>query len=376
MTSLDAIDIRGVSIPLPRPTGFSSRTVDQRQYLLVRIRCGDGSQGIGFCYVGDRGVGIAVAAVRELLGPAAVGLDADDIEGTWSRLFATSLLHGQAGTVMRCLSAIDIALWDRKARVRGVPLHKLLSGHSHESVPAYASGGYYFPGESRDRLSSELRSYVAAGFSAVKIKVGKLSPAEEVARVEAARLAVGQKTILMLDANNAFRTVAEALEFTRSVEVFDPYWIEEPFLPDDIESHARLAAATATRVATGELEAGHRRFSTMIAAGSASVIQPDAAVCGGITEYLKIAEVAHTSGVAVAPHWFDEVHGQLLPATPTGEFVEYFVGTDVFNFRLLVDTPLEVQDGRLRLSKGPGLGFDFKRSAVDAYAITEWITVT
>ena len=138
----------------------------------------------------------------------------------------------------------------------------------------------------------ELRGYVDAGFKAVKMKVGRLSPTEEEARIKAARAAVGPDVHLMLDANNAWSDVPTALRYMKRYEPYDPYWIEEPFGPDDIDGHAKLAELTPVVIATGEIAYGRWYHKSLLDQRGAEILQTDAAVCGGITEWRRIAATA------------------------------------------------------------------------------------
>jgi L-alanine-DL-glutamate epimerase-like enolase superfamily enzyme len=311
-------------------------------------------------------------AVRELFQSMLIGQDALRTEGLWHDMYQESLLHGRTGSVMRAISILDIALWDRNARAAGLPLSKYLGGYARELVPAYASGGYYLDGKTPAKLAEEVAGYVKLGFKAVKIKVGRESLKEEEARIAAAREAVGDDVLLMLDANNAWSDLPTALEFMRRYEPYNPYWIEEPFSPDDIENHAQLAQRTSVIVATGEIEAGRWRHQELLEKRAASILQTDAAVCGGITEFRRIAAMASGFGVNLCPHWFHDLHVHLVAATPNAQFVEFFSDDQVLNFRRLVDTQLQFNNGNLVVPTTPGLGFGFDESALDRYAIEPW----
>lgn len=369
MTRIAAIEAATVVVPLGRPMAFARRGVAERHYTLVRLKGDDGITGIGFCYAGHAGGRIATLAVRELFAPLLVGEDPFRVEGLWERMYFDAQLHGRAGSVMRALSAIDIALWDRNARALGLPLASLLGADKAGTVPAYASGGYYSEDKTAAHLADEVRSYVEAGFEAVKIKVGRASPAGEEERVAAAREAIGPEVLLMLDANNAWSDLPTALRYVRRFEDYDPFWIEEPFPPDDIENHARLVGETSVTVATGEILAGRWRFKELLDAEGAHVLQTDAAVCGGITEFRRIAAMASGYGVTVYPHWFHDLHVHLVAATSNARMVEFFADDHTFNFRRLIDRQLEVQGGSLVLPQAPGLGFDFDETALRRYAI-------
>jgi L-alanine-DL-glutamate epimerase-like enolase superfamily enzyme len=284
MTKIESVSSCAVSVPLDNVTAFATRTVRERHYLLVKVRGDDGVEGIGFCYAGSAAGALGTVAVRDLLAPVLIGEDPYRVEGLWDAMYQESVLQGRAGTVMRALSALDIAIWDRNARACGLSLARFLGGHARETVPAYASGGYYLDGKTPEMLGEELAGYADQGFTAVKMKVGRLSPEQEEVRIAAARDALDPEVLLMLDANNAWRDLPTALEFVRRYEPYDPYWIEEPFSVDDIDNHARLVENTAVTVATGEIEAGRWRFQQLLEQDAAGILQPDAAVCGGITD--------------------------------------------------------------------------------------------
>lgn len=359
-------------VPLERTTSFSSRTVDHRWYMLVRIRDTDGVVGTGFCYAGSDGGTIPAIAVRDLFNVVLMGADSTRTTGLWDQMYNLALLHGRAGSVMRAISAVDIALWDLNSRRAQLPLWQYLGAHSSESVPAYASGGYYLEDKGLDGLADEIESYVASGYGAVKIKVGRVTPSEDAARIAVAREVLGPDRILMLDANNAWADVPTALRALRMWEEFDPYWIEEPFSPDDIASHATLSKQTPITVATGEIEAGRWRHLELLTKSAVAILQSDAAVCGGVTEFLRIAHLADAFGVPMAPHWFHDLHSHLVAAIANGMWVEVFPDARVLNFRMLIDTQSEIQDGRILLPDRPGLGFGLIESQVDAFAVEPW----
>ena len=267
MTRIASIRVRAVRIPLDAATAFSIRTITERHYGIVEVEGDDGHMGVGFCYAGSTGGRLFVEAVNGLLAPVLLGQDPYRVEGLWQEMYQEALLHGRVGVVMRALSALDIALWDRNARAASLPLYKYLGAVHADSVPAYASGGYYLAGKTPEHLAEEMAGYVESGFNAVKMKVGRGDLAEEESRIAAVRARIGNDVLLMLDANNSWRDLPSALRFMRMCERFDPCFIEEPFGPDDIDNHARLAAATRVPVATGEIEAGRWRFKALMDRG-------------------------------------------------------------------------------------------------------------
>jgi L-alanine-DL-glutamate epimerase-like enolase superfamily enzyme len=374
---IESVSVAVARVPLDRPTSFSTRTVSERHFCLVKVRSVEGVEGIGFCYVGSAAGAIAKVAVEQLLAPVLLGQESRRSEGLWSEMYREALLQGRAGSVMRALSILDVAIWDLNARSVGLPLHDYLGCMNREKVMAYASGGYYVDGKTPADLGREMASYVELGFKAVKMKTGRLSPAEEEKRVAAARAAIGPDVVLMLDVNNGWADLPTALEYTRRFEAYDPYWLEEPFLPDAIDLHARLAKLTSMTIATGEIETGRWRFRELIAAGGAEILQADAAVCGGISEWRRIAAHADSCGVTVSPHWFHDLHAPLVAATPNARYVEFFSDDQVLNFRRLIDRQLEHQDGYVLLHQTPGLGFGFDEAALARYGgASPWTTVS
>jgi L-alanine-DL-glutamate epimerase-like enolase superfamily enzyme len=372
MAKIVSIEAATARVPLDEPTALATRSVTERHYTLVQLRGDDGSEGVGFAYGGNRAGELTTMAVTELLGPLLLGQDPYRTEGLWQAMYHEGLLQGRTGSVMRALSALDIALWDRNARAAGLPLWQYLGADGKETVAAYASGGYYREGKTAEDLAAEMASYVSAGFRAVKMKVGRLSAAQDAKRVRAARQAIGPDVHLMLDANNAWSDVTDALRALEEFAPYHPYWIEEPFLPDDIESHSRLAARTPIPVATGEIEAGRWRHHDLLVREAAAILQTDAAVCGGISEWRRIAATAASFGVTMCPHWFDDLHLHLVAATPNARLVEFFPDEKVFNFRRLLDRRVEVRQGELILPTEPGLGFGFDPEALRASSPRGW----
>ena len=369
MPIIQSVSVCIARVPLDNPVTFSTRTVTAREYCLVRIRSSDGHEGIGYCYAVNTSGRLLAVAVSELLAPVLIGKESLRVEGLWREMYQEALLQGRAGAVVRALSAIDIALWDLNARSVGLPLFQFLGANVEDRVPAYASGGYYWPGKTPAALAEEMAGHVRQGFRAVKMKVGRESPAGEEARIAAVREAIGPDVHLMLDANNAWPDLPTAMSYLERLEPYRPYWIEEPFSPDDIDNHARLAKATRVTVATGEIEAGRWRFKALLDAGAAGLLQTDATVCGGITEWRRIAATAASYGISVSPHAWHDVHVHLVASTPNATYAEYMPDDHIVNFRRLIDRQLVAEAGDLVLHRAPGLGFGFDAQALDRYGV-------
>ena len=359
-------------VPLETGISFATRAVTDRHYTLVRVRTNTGTEGIGFCYGGTRAGALATLAVRELLRDCLLGRDPHEVEAIWESMFREALLQGRRGAVLRAISIIDQALWDIVSCDANLPLHRYLGSYRTGMVPAYASGGYYAEGKTPDDLANEVQGYVDLGFDAVKIKVGGVSTAEDAVRIAAAREAIGPDVRLFLDANNAWRDARSAIRAIRTWEQWQPDWIEEPLMPDDIQGHAQVAASVTTPVATGEIHATRWDFLNLVEQRAAAILQPDAGVCGGITEWRRIAAHAAAHDIPVAPHWLADLHVHLVAATPNAVWVEYFTNFSVLTLGRLFSTSLQIVPGGLALPETPGLGITFDDEAVARYAIDGW----
>jgi L-alanine-DL-glutamate epimerase-like enolase superfamily enzyme len=356
-------------VPLNKPVSWATAAVTEREYILVWVTGEDGTVGIGYG-LGSRytgGARLFHEIVQEQLAPLALDTDSWMTEALWARLYQRTLLLGRRGAALRAMSARDIALWDLNAKLAGVPLYRLLGGFRSD-VPVYASGGYYSSDDDLKDLESEIAAYLARGFSALKIKVGGRPLATDAARVRLAREMIGPEGRLALDANNAWSNLVDAVRAAERFAPYDPWWLEEPFLPDAAANFAELAKRTSIPLATGELESTRWPFRQFLDERSVHILQPDATVCGGVTEWRRIAQMAAGFDIPVAPHWAPEIHSHLVAASPNGLAVEYFTpDRDIVNFDRLVASPLSPTGGSLRLSETPGHGLALDANAVSRY---------
>lgn len=352
---------------------------------IVRIETGDGIVGWG---EGKNAAGSAgdYAALVHLLnhefGPRLIGREASQITAIWEDLYngiraKASAARGhplpelaRRGLTMAAISAIDIALWDIRGKALDQPIWALLGGRSAERLPAYASGGW----ADAAAIGAQLQSYIdAGGFRAVKMRVGSMDdrPHVSAARVRAARKALGPDVELMVDAHGTY-TVAEAKRFAAMVADCDLAWFEEPVSADDRVGLAEFRASTMIPVAIGESECTRFDFAALVAGRAADILQPDPAFCGGITEAMRIAALASSFNLRLAPHlwagapcFFAGLH--VLAAAPAGYIVEFSLGANPM-IHTLSRAPVVVQDGTIAIPDAPGLGLDMDTDMIARYA--------
>ncbi|TDD49552.1 mandelate racemase/muconate lactonizing enzyme family protein [Nonomuraea terrae] len=348
------VSLSSVSLPLDVPVS-DAKVLTGRQkpmteiaFLFAEISTEDGHEGVGFSY-SKRAGGPAQYAHAKEVGENLLGQDPSDIGKVYDTLLWAGASVGRSGVATQALAAIDIALWDLKAKRAGLPLAKLLGAY-RDSVRTYnTSGGFLHAPieEVKERAAKSL----ADGIGGIKIKVGQPDMKEDLRRLAAVREHIGADTPLMVDANQQWDRPA-ALRFGRAVEELGLVWIEEPLDAYDAEGHAQLAAALDTPVATGEMLSSVAEHVRLIEARAADIIQPDAPRVGGITPFLRLATLADHAGLQLAPHFAMEIHLHLAAAYPREPWVEHFEWLNpLFNERL------ETRDGRMVVPDRPGLGF-------------------
>lgn len=295
-----------------------------------------------------------------------VGLDPLDNERIWHEMWRPKLV-GRRGISTRVISGIDIALWDIKGKAANMPLYKLLGGFSNR-VDTYIAGGYYEEGKGLKELAQEMERNMEIGARAVKIKVGGAPIHEDIERVRVCRETIGPDVKLMVDANNAYRHY-EAIAFARKAEKYDLFWFEEPVEPDDYLGQAEITRATSVPVAAGENEYTRYGFRDMINHRAVDILQPDALILGGITEFMKVAALAQANDLDIAPHGAQEVHIHLVSAVSNGLILEYY--RDSFNpmYGKMWEHELEIKDGYVYAPDRPGMGLEPKWDTLEPYRV-------
>jgi L-alanine-DL-glutamate epimerase-like enolase superfamily enzyme len=315
------------------------------------------------------GAHAAREVIEKTLKPLLIGQDPLCIEKLWDDMFWGVRGIGRKGLAFCALSAVDIALWDLKAKSFNTPLYRLLGPYT-DTVPVYGSGGWtHF---NIDQLVAEQTGYVERGMKAVKMKVGKdfgRSEREDVERLAVVRKAIGADVELFIDANNGYYA-KQAIRMARAFEPYQVGWFEEPVLADDIEGLAAVARAIDIPVATGEHEYTKFGFRELIARGGADIVQPDVGRVGGVSEWLKVAHLAHAFNLPVAPHAYQLVHLHLACATPNLKIVEYLGFVEQGDKIVYKEFPLPDKNGMWSpFPDKAGLGLELDPDAVKKYAV-------
>jgi D-arabinonate dehydratase len=277
-------------------------------------------------------------------------------------------LIGRRGITTRAISAIDIGLWDLRAKVAGLPLYKLLGGY-RDRVPTYIAGGYYEEGKGHKELAQEMIDNVELGAKAIKMKVGALSIGEDTERVRVVREAIGPDVKLMVDANCAYR-VHEAVQLARRIEDYEPYWFEEPIAPDDYDGHRRLVEATTIPIATGENEYTRYGYRDLITRGQVAILNADDKILGGVTEFMKVAALAQAYDLDIAPHGSQDIHIHLVAAIANGLILEFYRDTvDPLWGKMYHHTLRLNDDGTVSPPDVPGIGIDPNYEVLAPYRV-------
>ncbi|MDQ0616233.1 L-talarate/galactarate dehydratase [Arthrobacter globiformis] len=345
-----------LAVPISDAKVFTGRQKPMTEvvFLFAEITTEQGHSGLGFSY-SKRAGGPAQYAHAKEVAEGIIGEDPNDIGKLYTKLLWAGASVGRSGVATQALAAIDIALYDLKAKRAGLPLAKLL-GSYRDSVQTYnTSGG--FLNATLDEVKARATQSVEEGIGGIKIKVGLPDAKEDLRRVAGIREHIGWDVPLMVDANQQWDR-ATALRIGRQLEEFNLIWIEEPLDAYDFEGHAHLAQVLDTPIATGEMLASVAEHKGLIAANGCDIIQPDAPRVGGITQFLRLAALADERGLGLAPHFAMEIHLHLAAAYPREPWVEHFDWLDpLFNERL------ETKDGRMIVPDRPGLGVSLSDQA-------------
>jgi len=357
------VETTTLRVPIGRTVGDSRLSITDVYWIVVEIETDDGTVGTG--WMGSLGFAPELLSrfVDVQFADALPGRDPFATEAIAADLRRRTIYYGELGMSAWPRSAIDVALWDIKAKAAGVPLYRLLGG-DERSVPAYASS--MDATRERGELAALHGAYADEGFSAFKTKLGDESPEEAAARVAEVREAVGPGADVFVDANQAW-TVKEAIATVEAIDEHDVGWVEEPIPEFDIDGNARVANRIDPPLATGEMFYRPERFRYFLERGAMELAQPDLIRSGGVSGQMEIARLADRYAVPFAAHFYYAVSAHVVSAAPNGWLVEYIPEYDVAP---VLETPPVVEDGRVLLPDRPGHGYRIDPDARADYAVS------
>lgn len=364
---IDRVECINLKFDYPQRRGFESSggITTSRVTSLILIHTDTKHTGIGSAYSHPALVKIVVDQLSELLR----GQDPAEIESIWRKMYDWTRWFGRKGAAMTALGGIDVALWDLRGKSLGKPVWQLLGGDT-PSCPAYASALLW---NTYDGLAAEAERHLARGFRRMKMRLGR-SEEYDVRAAQTVRQAIGPQHDLMCDASMRYH-LALAQRIGRALADLKVFWFEEPFPPEDLDSFAALRSTVSVPVAAGENEFGTQGFRELIERKAVDILQADASRCGGITELRRVADMAGKANLKLAPHsWSDAIailaNAQVVTGTPHALSVEVDQTGNPFVDELLLE-PLTVHEGRLQLSRRPGLGVELNWDAVNRLRLAD-----
>jgi len=366
---ISAVEPLILHMPLNRDSiADSTHSITHWGVVGVRLRTADGLEGFGFTgthahLASDR---LITACIGHCYAPLLAAEDASQGRRLWLKLARHPALQwvGRAGITQLALAAVDVALWDLRAKAAGVPLWHLLGGPVRERLPAYNTDVGWLSFSAEALVAGCRRAVEEEGFRGIKVKVGHDRPIDDLVRLEAVRRAIGPDVSLAIDGNGKW-DLPTCQRFCAQAEALDVHWFEEPLWYDDVASHAALARSTSIPIALGEQLYTVDAFEAFMAAGAVHYVQPDVTRLGGITEFLQVADAAHARRLPVAAHAGDmsQVHVHLSYAHPATTVLEYIPWIkDQFV------EPIRVVDGCFARPQLPGAGMTPTADALARFA--------
>jgi len=325
---------------------------DARNLLVLDVETAGGITGMGYLFSFRPGLKTIVSALEETILPRVIGKDATAVEAIWTDIWKTTATYGRGGIVTMAQSALDIALWDAVGKRANMPLHRLW-GHFRSELPVYGSG--CFRGSGGDGMIAKALHYKSQGYKAIKMQMAHTNDLRrDVDNVRRMRDALGPDMDIMIDINQGW-SAEVAIAQGRKIEPYDIYWLEEPVFADDFKGYMRVAEALPSiRIVGGETHFTRFDLRPFFEQPRCPILQPDP-MRGGFTDLRKIATLADTWGVSMAPHLFPELNVQILASVPNGLWIEDMgLSNDLF-----VD-PVPIVNGMITAPERPGHGLAFK----------------
>jgi L-alanine-DL-glutamate epimerase-like enolase superfamily enzyme len=354
MTDMTIADVRVIPLRVPwvDPPMFGKTVVTApRDLLVVEIETKGGIVGMGYLHLLSPALRTIAMCLEEAIVPALIGRDATAIEAIWRDLWRITYTAGRMGIAVMAISAVDIALWDAVGKQANMPLHRLW-GHFRSQIPAYGSGCWR--GLGGDGMIEKARRYVAEGYTAIKMQVAHVHDRHtDLANVRRMREALGPEIEIMIDVNMGW-SADMAIQMGRKFQDHDIYWLEEPVPAEDFAGYLRIAEALDLRIVGGETHFTRYDLRPFLENPKLPILQPDV-MRGGLTELRKIAALADTWGMSLAPHLFPELMVQVMASIPNGIWLEQMGWLD----DLWVEA-VPVVRGMVTAPERPGHGLAFR----------------
>ena len=379
MSKIRDIRILGLesAVPDEQAYGMARGLTSRRGGGLVLLETEDGVTGIGEAWGPVGLTGAYLAMLKHYF----VGTSVFAQRGVQQHVYSKHYHFGTQGALVALFSGIDIAAHDAMGKLLGVPVCDLIGGRQRDRVPVYGSGGYFtLDADQGAALERQLQGVKDQGLSAFKIKIGR-DPADDEARVRMARRVLGDTIMLAVDSNGNY-TLDQALESMRRIAPFNIGWYEEPLAPQDWQNYPKLRKRSPMPIATGEALYETHDFRRLVDNGCADVLQPDLALCGGLSVARFVGELAMSAhlrvsphvwgtavGLAAAVHWVASLPGYPHAGhDPTPTLVEYDTGVNPLRDTLL-RSPLVAKNGFISVPTGPGLGIELDEKAIERFAV-------
>ncbi len=351
--------VHRLSVPLPRPVRTSIHDHAHADTVVVEMRADAGAVGSGYGFAFGAHRARALAALVEDLVPLYLGKDPAAVRAHFARAWQAINFLGHSGVAVMALAVLDQACWDLAARAVGLPLFRYLGG-DRSRVPTYASEGLWIDA-TIDEMIREAEQFLAKGHRAMKMRVGRARSDEDLERVRRLREALGPDVKLLADVNQGWDELT-AIRVGRQLEPHELYWLEEPLPYEDLEGSARVAAALATPVATGESDYGSLGMKRHLDARAADVLMPDLQRMGGPTGFLAAADLCRAYHQPVSSHLFMETSCHLFAAAPNALILEHMDW-----WQELFTEPLAVEGGHVIVPDRPGIGLELSARALERF---------
>jgi D-arabinonate dehydratase len=361
------IEAIAIDIPLTKNFGGSTYNVLKRSTVITRIHTSDGL--VSNVFNGDnRAHGLEIAHLIENdLFYVIKDSNIFERERIWEKMFQLTHTASDKKLLLEAIACVDCAIWDLTGKALGRSVRELLGGYTNQ-LPIISIGGYYMAGKTHDDIAREISSYRDAGMSGCKFKVGGLSPEDDAARVAVARTAVGDDFMICVDANRGWNA-PDAIRFGRLIEPLNISWFEEPCQwQDDVAQMAQVRRAIHIPINAGQCEYTSLGVRRLLDAQAVDFVNYDVSEGGGVSDWIRAANLCRASGVSMAHHEEAQIASHLLAAVPHGTYAECFAdpARDPIWQSMWTNRP-EVRSGKITISDAPGFGIELDEKQVQKF---------